>query len=266
MLAIGFLTGIMLAAKRAQRAGENPEHIYNLSIWIMISSLLGARIYYVVTHFSEFSAGPGLPLISSIFVVMKNMFWPVGNNGQIGINGLVLLGGLITATFAAAYYLHIHKLNVLKYMDLMGPSLGLGEFFTRIGCFLNGCCFGSPTSCAFGIHFPPDSPADYYYPGLAIHPTQLYQSFAGLLICVILIYMERYKKFDGFTAFSYFILYSIARFVTDFFRYYEPNLKFMGLSHNQWLSIAIFAVAFTAFIMFWIKKVKNVSDNAKTTY
>ena len=79
MLAIGFLTGIMIAAKRAQKAGENPEHIYNLSVWVVISSLLGARLYYVVTHYHEFRADHARSFVLRIFIELKNIFWPVGS-------------------------------------------------------------------------------------------------------------------------------------------------------------------------------------------
>lgn len=252
MLAIGFLAGITLAAKRAEKDGGNPDHIYDLSIWVVISALIGARVYYIVTHFSEFAANPSLPFFTRLFVDFKNMFWPF-SNGQIGISGLVLLGGLLGATAVTAIYLKMHKLSIPRYMDYIGPSLGLGEFFTRIGCFLNGCCYGKPTDSFCGIVFPDDSAAGMFYPGMHIHPTQLYQSLAGLLICVLLIYLERYRTFYGFTSLLYFMFYSIARFATDFFRYYEPNLTFFGLSHNQLLSLAMFTVSVVLFVYFNMK-------------
>ena len=253
MLAAGFLTGITIAAWRAKRIGENPEHIYNLSVWMVVSSLLGARLYYVVTHYNEYRAGKGVPLIQRIFIEAKNMFWPVGSDGRVGIDGLVLYGGIILATIAAAVYLKRHKLGVSKYMDIMAPSLGIGEFFTRIGCFFNGCCFGHPTESWFGMVFPDSSTAGYYYPDMHIHPSQLYNSFAGLSILVLLLVLERFKKFDGFTALLYFVLYSAGRFVIDFTRHYEKRLTFYGLSHNQILSIFVFIIAAGLLIYFTYK-------------
>jgi phosphatidylglycerol---prolipoprotein diacylglyceryl transferase len=241
-LAIGFMTGIMFAARRARLAGENPDHLYNISIWLVVSALLGARIYYVATHYSEFAA-PGYGLPMRVLLELKRMFWPVGESGQVGINGLVLYGGFMGATAAAVYYLRRHHLNTLRYMDIMAPSLGLGIFFTRIGCFLNGCCFGKPTDLPIGVHFPADSAASFYYPGMAVHPSQLYQSAGGLIIFFILLALDRHKRFDGFTAMSFFLLYSVDRFIIDYFRYYESSLTFFGLSHNQLLSIVVFLVA-----------------------
>ena len=254
MLAIGFLTGIMFAAWRAKKAGENPDHIYNLSVWLVISSLLGARLYYIITHYYEFRAEEALTFLNRLFIEIKNMFWPVSSNGQIGISGLVLYGGLIAGTLAAAIYLYVHKLSVYKYLDLIAPSLGLGEFFTRIGCFLNGCCFGKPTECVLGMVFPENSTAGMYSPDIPIHPSQLYNSFAGLAIFVALILLERYKRFDGFTALLYFILYAIGWFFIDYTRFYESNLTFIGLSHNQIVSLVIFLTAASLLIYNWTKK------------
>ena len=263
MLAAGFLAGIIIAAWRAKRIGENPEHIYNLSVWMVVSSLLGARLYYVVTHYHEYRAGEGVPLLQRIFIEAKNMFWPVGSNGTVGIDGLVLYGGVILATIAAAVYLKRHKLGVSKYMDIMAPSLGLGEFFTRIGCFFNGCCFGHPTESWFGMVFPDGSTAGYYYPDMHIHPSQLYNSFAGLSILILLLVLERFKKFDGFTALLYFVLYSAGRFVIDFTRYYEKRLTIYGLSHNQILSIFVFIIAAGLLIYFTYKSGRQKTGAAQ---
>ena len=257
MLAIGFLTGIMFAAWRAKKAGENPDHVYNLSFWLVISSLAGARLHYVITHYDEFRANKGLSLPIRIFTELRNMFWPVGGDGQIGISGLILYGGLILATIAVAVYLKKHKLSIPKYMDLLGPSIGLGEFFTRIGCFLNGCCFGKPTESFVGVIFPETSSAGYYYPDMHIHPSQLYNSFAGLAIFALLLYLERYKRFDGFTALLFFMLYSLGRFTLDFTRYYETEMKVLGLSQNQLLSLGVFIVSGSLLLYFSKRTGKN---------
>lgn len=251
LLAVGFLTGTIIAAIRARKAGENPEHIYNLSVWVVISSLVGARLYYVFTHYYEFRADTDLSPLKRFFIELKNMFWPIGSDGQVGISGLTLYGGIILATIVTALYLKKNELSIPKYMDLIAPSLGIGEFFTRIGCFLNGCCFGKPTEAWCGVVFPESSAAGYFYPGVTLHPAQLYNSLAGLAIFAILVKTERYKKFDGFTALLFFILYSTGRFTIDFFRHYEERLKIRGMSLNQILSLVVFCVCVTAIIYLW---------------
>jgi phosphatidylglycerol:prolipoprotein diacylglycerol transferase len=243
MLAVGFLAGILLAARRAKRWGENPDYVYNLSVWMVLSSLIGSRIYYVITHYDEFRAGETFSLFGRILVELKNMFWPIGSDGQVGISGLIYYGGLITATAVAILYLRANRLNLPKYLDILAPGIPLGEFFTRIGCFLNGCCFGHPTHSHFGIVFPEFSAAGSYYPETPIHPTQLYSAFAALAVMGLILWFERYRKFNGFSALLFFMLYGIDRVIVDFFRYYEPGMQSNGLSQNQIISLVIVGVS-----------------------
>jgi len=249
MLAIGFLAGIMLAARRAAKAGENPEHIYSISVWIVLSSLLGSRLFYVITHYSEFRAPEGISGFMRIFIELKNMFWPVSTDGQVGLQGLTYYGGLIAATVVTIFYLYHHRLRLLRFLDILAPSIPLGEMFTRIGCFLNGCCFGHPTHSVFGIVFPESCSAGSYFPGIAIHPTQLYNSFAALVLMALILFLERYKRFDGYSALVFFFLYSIIRFSTDFFRYYSDTTKISIFSENQIISLVMFAVSGVVLVM-----------------
>ncbi len=252
MLAIGFVTGIFIAAHRAERRGENPDHIFNLAIWVIVSALIGARLYYVFTHFDEFVETDASGL-GHILLVIRNIFWPVGPDGHIGLSGLILYGGLIAATLTTVLYLWKHRLNVLKYLDIIAPSLGIGEFFTRIGCFLNGCCYGTPTDGACGVVFPPESAAGYFYPNTPLHPSQLYMAAAGLTIFGLLLFLERFKRFNGYLALWYFILYSIGRFLIDFTRHYENQMVFGGLSQNQIISIVVFAAASTLLVVLQVR-------------
>ena len=248
MLALGFFSGIILAARRAKKTGESPDHIYNIAVWGVIFSLIGARLSYVITHYSEFRAPEETSGIMRMLVEMRNMFWPVGSDGQVGISGLIYYGGLILATAAAVVYIRSHRLNLPKYLDILAPSIPLGEAFTRIGCFLNGCCFGGPTDSVFGVVFPDSCAAGSIFEGQTIHPTQLYNSFAALLIMGLILWLERYKRFDGYSATLFFMLYPVARFFTDFFRYYETEMKIDGLSLNQILSVMVFIAASSVFI------------------
>ncbi|MFC1607076.1 prolipoprotein diacylglyceryl transferase [Candidatus Latescibacterota bacterium] len=257
LLAIGFFLGILLAAKRARKIGENPDHIYNLSVWVVLSSLIGARLYYIASFYHEFRADDAETLTARIFTEMKNMFWPVGSDGQVGISGLVLYGGLIFATITATVYFKRNRLNIPLYMDIIAPSIGLGEFFTRIGCFLNGCCFGKPTDFFLSVVFPRESAAGYYFPDMHIHPTQLYNSLAGLSIVVILLSLERFKKFNGHTALLYFILYSIGRFTIDNYRYYSNSLTWGEFSHNQVYSMIVIVIAGSLFAWLHIRALKK---------
>ena len=257
MLAIGFLAGIFLAARRAEKYGENPDHVYNLAVWIIVSSLVGARLYYVMAHYTEFRAPEGVTGLSRVFFEFRNTFWPVDAAGNVGLSGLILYGGLILATITTVGYLRINKLSAPRFMDIIAPSLGIGEFFTRIGCFLNGCCYGTPTDHVCGVVFPPESAAGYFYPETPLHPSQLYNSAAGLAIFGALLFLERYKRFDGFLALWYFIFYSAGRFTIDFSRFYERDQFVFGLSQNQIISIVVFTVSTALLVYFQRRAAKH---------
>ncbi len=212
MLAISFIVGIWLSMKRAQKVGMNPNHIMDLSVVIIISSIIGARALYVVFHLDEFRGH------------WIDTFSPIQSNGEIGLAGLTLLGGVVLAIAASLLYLWWRRMPILKTADVVIPAFALGIFFTRIGCFLNGCCFGHACSGPLCVVFPPNSPAGATYPGVHIHPTQLYSSAYGLLIFGALMWLDRRKPFDGYVFFWGLVLYGIARFLIDFLRYYEPSM------------------------------------------
>jgi len=230
MLAISFLLGILLSLHRAKRENINPDRIMDLSVVIVISAILGSRFLYVIAHLEEFS-GHWLDTIN-----------PFQSSGSVGIAGLTMLGGFIAALIFGLAYLRWKKLPVLKIADVIIPAVGLGIFLTRIGCYLNGCCYGMPTDASWGVIFPPESAAGYHFPHMPIHPTQLYSSFYGLVILVSLLIFERWKKFDGFLLYCFLILYGISRFTVDYFRYYEDSMVLFRIgswpiSVNQGISL-----------------------------
>ncbi|MDZ7314984.1 MAG: prolipoprotein diacylglyceryl transferase [candidate division KSB1 bacterium] len=252
-LAVSFLLGILISLKRAQKANVDQNTIMDLSVLMIISAIIGSRLLYVLFHLDEFR-GRWLDTIS-----------PIQSNGQIGLAGLSVMGGIIFCFITAFIYLRIKKKPFFKIADVMIPTVGLGIFITRIGCFLNGCCFGLPCN---GHHpicvtFPLDSPAGGVFPNQPLIPTQLYSSLYGLMIFGLLLWAERYKWFDGFLFSLFLILYGISRFTIDIFRYYEEstivlNMRTLGLTINQLLSIA-FIVAGVGIIVanFNLKKMSQ---------
>jgi phosphatidylglycerol:prolipoprotein diacylglycerol transferase len=230
LLAISFLVGIYLSIYRAKKQGVDPNKIIDLSVVIVLSAIIGARFLYVIFHLDEFKGH------------WLDTFNPFQSSGQIGIAGLTMLGGLIAAVSFGMLYLKIKKLPALKIADIVAPAIGLGIFLTRIGCFLNGCCYGVPTDVPWGMIFPAECPAGFAFPNQVIHPAQLYESLNGLIILGALLVLERYKKFDGFLLYFFFILYGIARFIVDMFRYYENSMVLFQLGNfaisvNQGISI-----------------------------
>jgi phosphatidylglycerol:prolipoprotein diacylglycerol transferase len=240
--------------RRAHRVGVNPKFILDLTVVIFISSIAGARFFYVIFHLEEFR-GHWLDVIS-----------PVQGNGDIVFGGLSMLGGVVLAVLSGMAYLRIRKQNVWKVADIVAPAFPLGILLTRIGCFLNGCCYGKPsTQGAWGIIFPPDCPAGYAYPGIHLYPTQLYSSVKGLLILVILLLLERYRKFDGYSFWLMLLLFGIGRFIIDFWRYYEPSMVLTTIgganfSVNQGVSLIII---FLSALMWNLLRIRSKLTGAK---
>jgi phosphatidylglycerol:prolipoprotein diacylglycerol transferase len=220
MLALSFLVGIVLAARRARGRDVDPEIIYDLSIILVLGAVIGSRGLYILTHRENFKS-----IIDMIAI------WQ---------GGATYYGGLLLAVAGAIVFLRRKSVSFFKVADIIAPSIAAGVFITRMGCFLSGCCFGNPTSCPTGVVFPAGSPAGHYHPGIAIHPTQIYSSIYGLLIFLLLILLDRKKHFDGFLFSWLCILYGIARFIVDYFRFYEDSAMVGGtLTNNQVISIVL---------------------------
>ncbi|MEZ4388649.1 MAG: prolipoprotein diacylglyceryl transferase [Candidatus Krumholzibacteriia bacterium] len=221
MLAISFAVGIWIAARRGRSAGMKVEDVYDLSFVILISSLVGVRLAYVLTHLSEF-AGQWHRVV------------------LINEGGLTLYGGILGAGLASVIFCRRRKLAFLTTADVMVPSVALGIGITRIGCFLAGCCYGKPCDLPWAVHFPHDAPASLRFGDLAVHPSQLYGSAGGFLIFALLLLWERQSHRPGETIGRFLVLYGVQRFAVDFSRYYEASQRLMfGWSNNQWLSLAL---------------------------
>ena len=226
MLALSFILGIYLAVRQGERRGMKGDDIVNIGFIIILASIIGSRLFYVLFHLEEFRNR------------WMYTFWPVQEDGSVGLGGLILLGGFILAFAASALYMYVKKMNFWLVADSVAPSIALGVFLTRIGCYLNGCCFGQACELPWGVVFPPFSPAGATMGDAHIHPTQLYSSLYGLIILVFLLWLERKYYFEGLIISVFLILYGISRFVVDFFRHYESQMFLIGnLQFNQIVSL-----------------------------
>ena len=250
MLALSVLLGVLLARHRARAAGGDPRKILYLSVLMVVAILVGSRLAYVLVNYQEFAAD-WLQVID---------FY---ENGKFRLTGLVMNGGVVCCLLVLWMFGRWSGMPLLETLDILAPSLALGIFLTRIGCFMNGCCYGEPTELACGVIFPPGCPAgEYQRQQLGapepLHPTQLYSSLYGLVIFVILLVAEkRFKSFDGFTVLQLFLLYPAARFTVELFRhFYDDTGVYFGLTHNQYLSIALF-VASLAGMLFLSRRHRN---------
>ncbi len=252
MLAISFIIGTFLSTWKAKRVGVNVDRVMDLILIILITSIIGSRLMFVFTYWQDYSKDP--------IQILK--IWE---------GGLVLYGGILGAVIASFIFVAKVKLPFWKVADILLPCVALGIGITRIGCFLNGCCFGLECSPDFplGVTFPEGSPASYAGLSEAIHPTQLYSSLGGFLLFAILIFVDRVKKFDGLTFSLFFIIYPIIRFMIEMLRYHDDVFKYGGfrITVSQTVSIAlfIFGILTLAYLVYRSQKtriaeVKNEAD------
>jgi len=298
MMVVGFLAAVTIIRRLSRDITPDPQLITSAALYSLITGVVGARLFYVVHHFDQFQ-GRG---VLSFFAV-----W----NG-----GLELLGGVIPAIVVIFFYLWYHKLPIRKYLDILAIGLMLALAFGRIGCFLNGCCFGKPAKLPWAVRFPygsfayrsqvepdmrrnrsqpyVDLPEDFFtygYSGnmsvrilksyeeltrqqeemlkeadrqrsLAVHPTQLYESAGGAVLCVVLYFFWR-RMLSAANAKStgrvltrpgcifslMFVLYGVLRFLIELLRDDNP-FEFDGMTISQIISIGLVTSGLVLMIIF----------------
>lgn len=228
MIALAFLTGLWTATLRARREKIPAERIADVVLWLMVGSILGARVVYVATYWHEEFAGQP---IFEIFAVWHG--------------GLVYYGGLIGGIVGGSAYVLWKKMPIWKTADVLAPSIALGSFFGRMGCLLNGCCYGRPTDLPWAITFT--NPLAHDLSGtplnVPLHPTEIYDGVLNLALYALLAWLFRRKKFNGQIFATYLICYSILRSVVEHFRGDYSVLHYhLGLTPAQWISVPMFII------------------------
>jgi phosphatidylglycerol:prolipoprotein diacylglycerol transferase len=240
MLAVSFFLGIIYLGRMAKKENIDFGQVLTIAYILIIAGILGARFSYVLFHLDEFRGN----WLSSIN--------PFGSD-HYGIAGLNLYGGIIAAFICSLIYLLIKKMPIFKVYDLIAPTVGLGLIFTRIGCFLNGCCFGTPTHLPWGISFPEGSLPYYVFGSQHLHPSQLYSSLYGLILFVYLHWQLKSKKFDGQVIAQMFMIEAVFRYLIEYVRYYESEMhvSFWGMNptYNNLMSIFLFLLGLTLFLV-----------------
>lgn len=232
MLMLAFLAGTLVATRLARRRGIPAETILDLAAYLLLAALVGSRTLYVFLHWDYFGDHPG-------------------EIGKIWTGGLSYHGGLLGAMLVGAWFCRRRQLPFLTLADLLMPSLALGYAIGRIGCFLNGCCYGAPTGLpwAFQFHDPPVT-GPLTAPS---HPTQLYASLVNLGFFALLYPMALRVTRPGQTFFTYMALYSVYRFGIEFLRKgYTAKVWFAGLTEAQIGSLAILVVSLA--LLAWVSR------------
>jgi phosphatidylglycerol:prolipoprotein diacylglycerol transferase len=230
MIATGFLMAVWLAVRHAERLGYDRDLILDLAWWMLVSGLVGSRIAFIAVNWDQywypcfdvakFNQLHPDDAISAPDCLRLVRFW----NG-----GLVFLGGMIGSLLTFWWFVRREKLKVLPLADAIIPYVGIGQFFGRFGCLAAGCCWGKRTDLPWGIRFPGNSmESDQQHKlgllksaaetALPIHPTQLYDALAGLLLFAILIFIRQRKRYHGQVLVWWLLLYSVFRSTIEVFR------------------------------------------------
>jgi phosphatidylglycerol:prolipoprotein diacylglycerol transferase len=221
MVALAFLATVTHWNALARRDHRPVGFGSEIAFWIMLSGILGARIAYILANLDYYLASPAEII-------------------RLDRGGLIYYGGFIGATLALIVFARRHKEPVLSLADFCVTGLPLGHAIGRIGCFLNGCCYGLPTTSFLGIHYPANSDACLRYGDVAVLPVQLFESAINLVLYAVLLYAYPRRKKHGSVLALYLLTYPIARFLLEFLRG-DERLHWIGLNAAQVVSVVLFA-------------------------
>lgn len=228
MVILGFGAGIALAGRLARERSLPEEAFLDGGFAILLSSIVGARLLFVLLNWHVFAAH-------------------LLDIGAVWQGGMSFHGGVAGGVLAAALYLRARRLPLLPMADAAAPGLALGYAIGRVGCFLNGCCYGGPTDLPWGVAFPnvPD--------GLRHHPTQLYATVLNLGLMALLVRLYRRPHHLGQVMAAYVAGYSTYRFAIESLRKgYTADVLAFGLTQAQVFSLL--AIAAGLLWWFWLSR------------
>jgi len=254
LLGAAFVIGVFLAMRRAPGMGVQPQVISDLALYILLGIVVGARLLHVLSDWEYYRTHP--------FSAVK--VWE---------GGLAFHGGLIGAVAISIWYLRRRGISPWRVGDVIVPSVALGHAIGRLGCFLNGCCYGPVSGLSWAVRFPGGSLASQQHyaegllesPGsasLPVLPTQLISAAVLVAIFLILLRLTRAATFPGEVFWSYGILYGVARFLLELIRGDTPPV--LGpFSLYQVISAGIFL--FSA-VMLAVLRARGREDPPRRIY
>jgi len=211
MLIIAFFVGVAIARARAPRYGLKPEQIWDVSFWVLISGVLGARVVFILQELPYY-----LKNLDQLF--------------SLRFDGLTSYGGLLGGLIAFLVWSWRAKVPTLKLLDCAAPAVFIGHAIGRVGCLLNGCCYGGQCDLPWGI--PIQDEHGHLLPGL-YHPAQIYDSFFNLVgFAVAMLIARRGLKTGQMTA-LFLILHGLARVIYEFWRINTTSATFLGMPFTE---------------------------------
>jgi phosphatidylglycerol:prolipoprotein diacylglycerol transferase len=248
-MAVGFLVAILLGTRLARRQGIPVHALLDLFFWILVSSLVGARLLFVLLNLGPYvqvCAAPEQPRTTwqAVYDCTRSL--------HLWEGGFTYFGGFIAALAVSLWYCRRQGLSFVRVADLCAPLVALGHFFGRLGCFFAGCCYGKATRSALGVALPPRSLAfqEMVVQGAlpltadatpALHPTQLYEALIELCIFAALMLFSKRKRYHGQLLVLYLALYPAGRAVIELFRG-DPDRRYLvelaTPTLNGWLGVS----------------------------
>jgi len=206
LVAGGFLLGIAWAVKLGKREGFDPQMVYDVSFWIILSGIVSSRLLYVIVEYKHYLQYP-----LDVFKLWQG--------------GLVFYGGMIGAVGAIIVCARIYKFDIWRFADIAAPSAALGHTIGRLGCLFAGCCYGREAHVPWAVTF--QDVHSIAPTGIPLHPTQLYDAANELIIFLILTAFRPYRKFKGQVWWIWVGLYAFGRGVVEYFRG-DPRGMWLG--------------------------------------
>lgn len=250
LLLVGFLSATVWAGTRSERVGIPRETIWDVAMLILVTGIIGARLFFLF-QYPQSVFGKATSPGEFLFAIVN-----------LSEGGLVLYGGVIFGSLAYFAFCYLRKLHPLELADVVVPSIFLGLGFGRLGCLMNGCCYGDRCELPWAIVFPQGSgpyemlmqygflPPDATV-SLPLHPTQIYSSLGGFLLAFVTALVFRYRRKTGEVLAVGAILYPINRFLIEFVRGDEFTQFDTGLTISQLVSLGVLAVGVSYLI--WLE-------------
>jgi phosphatidylglycerol:prolipoprotein diacylglycerol transferase len=225
MVAIAFFAALQVTVRLAAKRGLPKDTITNLAIYCALAGLAGAKLFMILFDLKDYVDGTR-PLFSIATLQAAGVFQ----------------GGLILAVLVAFFYMRKHGLPLLVTSDAFAPGIALGHAIGRLGCFSVGCCWGLVCDRPWAVRFHnPDAEALTGVPlNVPLHPTQLYESIAELLVFALLMWRSRKPHREGEILGLYLVVSSALRFWVEFYRFHAQDLPLGGpWSLTQWISLGL---------------------------
>jgi len=246
MLLVAAAAGTWLSVVRARRVGIDADTILALATEVFLWGLVGARLFYVIEYREQFFA-PGKPLAESLRDAVN-----------IAAGGLVVFGSLPTAAWAGWRFARRRGLPPLKLADCVAPGMLLGLAIGRVGCFLNGCCYGGPCDLPWAVSFPAGTEVAAKYPlaaggaSVPVHPAQLYAAIDAALLAALAVAFTPLARRDGEVFALVLTLHPISRMLLEEIRVDEPPALGTPLSISALVSLALLTLA--AGLWWWLAR------------